>query len=164
MKENGMKAKLPDIVYLAEWLNDPSIMSYSNVLFSYKIVKNKRIIQQFFDELKPALEAWKEYKKYDEERLELWRQHAKKDKDWNPVTLKMWNDSVFDFEDKEKFEEAFTALRKKHSKAIKAYEQKIKEANETEYEINLDKIKQKELPSNMSPQDLEKISFIVDFS
>jgi hypothetical protein len=119
--------------------------------FAYMVVRNLSIIKPEIEALEEALKTSEEFNTYEKARLELAKEHAKKDESGNPITYKDEIDGLekYNIVDQDAFDEAFKVLREEHKQAIEDREQQIKEQNEilkTESTLQLHKIALSDIP------------------
>lgn len=139
--------------------------------FSYRIIKNLRIVQKeigiFDDIIKPS----KEYtEKYQPEIEKIAKEFCKKDPGGNPVPRQAPNGQImYDFEpeQKEKFDKKIEALEKSSKfvsivEARKKQIEKYTELMEQPCEVAFMKIPQKSLPETISPRLLEMIFELIE--
>ena len=105
-----------------------------------------------------------DFKKFEEERVELAKKHSKKDKKGEVKTITNKGVQEFDIESQEKFDKDFEALKKTHKTAIDNREKQIKEYKElveTEAETEVYKIKLSDVPSDISVAQMEIIKELI---
>lgn len=153
--------KKKDVIKLYNALN--SINGLKGVKFNYAVAKNKRILENERGAMEKALEQSDEFKKYESERVELCIKYAEKDKKGNPV---MVNNNYKIEEKKEKtFEKEFEKLQKEHKSSIKEREKQFEEYNkllEEKVEIKLHKIKEEDIPEDITTNQLDSIFDILE--
>ena len=121
---------------------------------SYGVAKNLSILKPDVDALQKAIDMTDDFKKFEEERVELVKKHAILDEKGNPMIDTTRNEYVISEENKPAFEKNLAKLRKENSAVIEAREKQVKEFGEllkTEIEPNLHKIQQTDLPESITP-------------
>lgn len=94
--------------------------------FSYAIARNIAILKPEVESLYKSQEMTKDFKEYDEKRIELAKMHSKKDEIGNPMV----ENNAYILNDKDAFAKAFEDLKKSYEVPIIAREQQIKEFTE----------------------------------
>ncbi len=148
-----MKIKGSDIFRL---FNSLQSMEHEKMNFklSYTIAKTMRAIRPEIEDIQKAVEPDKAFLDYEKVRIELCKEHAKKDGTGKPVIV--GNSYIFD--DQKAFDLAVGKLRENHLRAITDHEAKIKDYQSRlsdQIEINLHRIDVKDLPGEMSPNVME---------
>lgn len=144
----------------------------AHIGFTFKIVKNLRLVEaeiEIFDELIKPTDEYKE--KYQKPFEEIAKQHCEKDKGGNPIVRKheQTGNSYYSFisEEKEIFNEKVKALEEdkdvkpiveKRKKQIEKYEQLLEKPST----VKFFKIPESELPSKMTPAQLNMIFELVE--
>jgi len=135
----------------------------ANPKFPYALSKNKGKLQPIINEIRekgrPPIEN-DDYKKFDDERLELCKEMSEKDKDGNPVVDK----GEYKVKDIEDFNKKIEALKKKHKSAIEKEDDRKKEYDkfiEEEIEVEFHKINLDLCPENLSVDQMDKISIFI---
>lgn len=121
---------------------------------SYGVAKNLSILKPDVDALQKAIDMTDDFKKFEEERVELVKKHAILDEKGKPMIDTTRNEYVISEENKPAFEKNLAKLRKENSAVIEAREKQVKEFGEllkTEIEPNLHKIQQTDLPESITP-------------
>lgn len=131
------------------------------VKFAYAVSRNLKKIQPEIDAMDKSFEPSEDFKKFDEERVELAKTHAKKDANGEPET----KNNQFIMEDQAVFEVEFTALREKYAEAVKEREDQAKEYDEllkTESSVELYKVKLENVPVDITAMQLHSINEIIE--
>lgn len=128
---------------------------------AYNISKNKNKLKPIVKAFQEAIKPSEEYTKYDMERVELAKKHAKKDKDGNPVI------SSFEYvlEDKEAFEKELETLREKFKEAVEEHKKKAEESEtllDNDEEVELVKLKIQDFPDNFPSSIFEGLETIIE--
>jgi hypothetical protein len=160
-----MKLKNIEIIKLYNSLQ--KLGNLKGVKFSYSIARNIDKLTPIIKSLQDAAKPTEEYIKYDKERAELAEKHAKKNKDGKPnIETNIDNNTQsYQIEDQEKFEKELKKLQSKYKKEIDYRNKQIKEQTELlEEESNFVpyKIKQKNLPEDISVEQLSSIFQIIE--
>lgn len=136
------------------------------VKFAYARARNISLVKPEIEALEKALEASDEFKKYDEERVELAKEFAKKDEKGNPVKVKnAQGQEIFDgLENNPEWELAFEALKEENKEVLEARDEQVKEQNEllkTASTLQLYKVALSDVPADISGTQMEWISEMV---
>jgi len=134
----------------------------ASVPFHYAVAKNKKILEPEIKALEEAREPSEGYLEYEKKRIALCQIHTEKDENGNPKLTKDPNNGqeVFDLTDeaKEKLDEEMKEVREEFKEDIEEHEKKQKEFGEfikEEVELNLIKLKLKQMPEKMSGNDVD---------
>lgn len=133
-----------------------SVSELKGVKFAYAVAKNTKVIKNEVEAILDAQKSSKEFQEYDNERIELCKLMAVKDESGKPKVTQ----NNFDIEDKEAFDKEFNKLKKKYKEAIEDRDKQLEEFNkllEEEVKIKLHKVKVEELPSDITPKQLNSI-------
>jgi hypothetical protein len=133
----------------------------TGVKFAYAIVKNKRIVEDEIKLLSESLKASDKFTEFDKKRVEIVKEHADKDEKGEAKI----EGNQYVVSDTKAMEAAIDPLKEEYKDAIEAREAQIKEFSEMlEKEINIElyKIKQDDLPKDISVAQLESIRWIVE--
>ncbi len=95
----------------------------TGVKFTYAIAKTRRIVDREIKTLREAVEPTEGFKKYEEERLALCREHAQKDDNDEPVV----KGNKFILKSQKKFDNAWEKLKEKHKEALDSRDKQVKE-------------------------------------
>ena len=134
--------------------------------FAYFLAKNKRVLEQVEKDFNDALRNDHDQKildEWDQERLMLIHQLAKKDAQGNPIMI----NNIFQFEDEPDAVQQIQKLLESHPEARRALEeqnQKINELNDKDEDINLSKLpvsEWPELPQTLSPELLDALCLLM---
>lgn len=90
------------------------LTNLKGVKFNYAVAKNINILEKEVEILKATTKETEEFKKYDAERIELCKKHAKKDEKGEAMLL----GGKYDIEDMEAFTVEFDALKETHKAAL----------------------------------------------
>lgn len=158
-----------DLFVLLEGL-DALATTESGADFSFKVVKNLKLIQEEIEVVQKLSVPTKEYKeKYQSKVDALAKEHCKKDDNGQPSTNTQ-NGRVtynFDPDGKEKFNEAVEKLKsdpevksvlEERQKQIDKYNEVLKKPAD----ITLTKIKKEELPEKITPQQMYGIYDLIE--
>jgi hypothetical protein len=162
-----MKIKRAELYKILSGLNELS--NAKGVKFAYAVLKNKKAIGkelEILEELKKSSEfaiLLKKEQEFQKKRLELCNKYAKKDKDGKPEI----KDDEFVMENKDEWSKIFDDLKKKENydeieKEIKKKQKEFNSLLEEEVEIESHKIKQIDLPNEITANQLEKIELIIE--
>jgi len=137
--------------------------SLKGLTFNLAVVKNKN---RMLEEIKQVEETYKvtdEYREFEEKRIETCEKHCKRKEDGSP---EITENGEYSFEDAEftKFEKALKTLQKKYKEAIDFRQNQLKELSELEekgVDLSYVTIKEKDLPRDISTEDLETVYFMI---
>ena len=135
--------------------------------------KNKRKIKEAAEPIEKWGEVFEWFKVYEKERVELCEKHSNKDENWKAIivweeknaqwaVIKPWTYSITNILE---FEKELTELREKHSTAITEREKQLEDYNKIlmeEMEIDFEKIKSEDIPSNITPKQFSEILFMIE--
>lgn len=97
------------------------------VRFAYGLAKNKKILEKEFEIFREALKAPEDFKKYDNERIEICKELVDKDEKGDP---KMDSSGYVITTRREEFDVRLKALQERNKEVVDAREKQIKEFNE----------------------------------
>lgn len=104
--------KRKDILELYKGLN--SVGALKGVNFTYAVAKNIKLLQAEIDALQKAEEPTEIFKAYEADRVELAKEHAKKDENGEPLV----ENNQYVLENKAAFDKALLKVQEKHKEAI----------------------------------------------
>jgi len=128
--------------------------------FSYFVAKNGEILQKEFQAIQKAIEPPTEIREYEQKRIALARQHAKKDDTGQPVV----QNGRFVIANERKFRKEINDLKSRYGKWIEAEEERRKEVDaflSEEVELPLLRIALSEVPEDISAGQMAAISKLV---
>ena len=128
------------------------------------IVKNKKRMLELIKDVEETYQPTEEYRKFEEERVELCEKYAKKDKEGNSEVDKETNQYIFTDEDKAKFDRALKKLTKTHEEVIDFRKNQLKELEELDSkgaDFALVTIKEKDLPRDITTEQLDSLYFMI---
>jgi len=139
------------------------VKSLKGLTFNLAIVKNKN---RMLEEIKQIEETYKpadEYKEFEEKRVEACEKHCKRKEDGLPAITE---NGEYSFEDAKftEFEKDLKVLQKKYKEAIDFRQNQLKELVELEeksVDLSYVTIKEKDLPRDISTEDLETVYFMI---
>ena len=132
--------------------------------FAYAVAKNINLIQPELKAFDAAQKPREDYIEYNKQRAELAKQHAEKDEKGKPIII---NGRNYKVADEEAFEKEWEVLKQKHAEAIAYREQQDKEFHELmekDSTVTLHKLSLKDVPEDITSQQLTSIFAIVDDS
>jgi hypothetical protein len=135
-------------------------LNLKGVKFSYAVAKNIALLKPEVESLQKAIEQSEDFKKFEQERVELAKKHAKKNENGEPIEEK----GQYIIEDKEAFKKDFTDLKEKNKEVVEAREEQIKEFNELlekENEIKFHKISIKDVPEDITTVQMNQIYSLI---
>lgn len=142
-----------------------AVSSLKWVKFAIAVAKNKKLIQNEAEPIEKWGEALEWFKEYESKRVKLCENFADKDENWKPVTVWPANNSSYKIKDQLKFEAALNILREEYKDAIQERDTQIKDyikVLEEEIPIEFSKVKEADLPSDITAWQLWEILFMID--
>ncbi len=144
-----------------------SVGDLQGVKFAYAVSKNIYTIKPHIEALQASVASTEEFQQYEKERVELAKKHAKKNKEGNPITNTNLDNNTqsYEIENEDKFQKELEKLQEKHKNALQEREKQIekyKELLQEEANIELHKIKVKDLPEKITPQQMTGLFPIVE--
>jgi hypothetical protein len=139
---------------LASFLEDIKKLNLTGKV-AYAIAKNRKILETEIETLQESIKAREDFTKYNTERIELAKKHARKDEKGNPLTKD--NGGKYDIEDIDAFEKEFETLKETHKEAIDYRQKQIEDFNameEEESKIVFHMIEESEIPENATAQEV----------
>jgi hypothetical protein len=135
-------------------------LNLKGVKFSYSVSKNIALLKPEIESLQKAVEQSEDFKKFEQERIELAKKYAKENDSGEPVE----ENGKFILEDKEAFKKDFADLKEKNKGVIEAREAQIKEFNELlekENDIKFHKISIKDVPEDITTVQMNQIYSLI---
>lgn len=151
--------------YLTFYEEASKLDNLKGVKFAYWISRNKAKIEPEINAVNKASIPSPAYDAYDKERVELAKNHSKKDEKGNPVTKMIGHRSNFVIEDQKVFDSELKALQEKHKDAIEEREKQVKEVEDLlkeEITLELYRIPLNIIPEDISVEQMNIIQFLVD--
>ncbi len=151
--------KKQKIIELYQALN--SLGNLSGVKFSYAVVRNINILKPEIEALQEVIKPSEEFTKYEQERIELAKEHSKKDDKGEPMS----ENNKFILEDEKKFEKEFEKLKEKNKKVFDDRQKQIDEyitLLETESSMELFKIDISDVPEGITTQQMNSIYELIE--
>lgn len=156
--------KNKDLFELRDVLEDIIKTNYkSSIEFSFKIIKNKKLVEDAVNELREALKPDQDYLVYDQKRIELLKKYSTNEN--GEIGTKNIGNNQVEYlilpENKESFEKDITELQKENSEILANYDEKQKEISEfldkEADDLNLNLITSDILPNDLKTTHLAKI-------
>lgn len=149
-----------DILNLNQALNQ--LGNLTGVKFAYGVSRNIAILKPELEALQKAIDPTDEYKKFDEERLEIVKKYAKKDEKGEFII----KDNNYEMADQAGFDKEFEEFKKKdgNKELFDARKKQLDEYNEmlkTESDVKLFKILLSEVPPTINVRQMHGISKII---
>ena len=139
-----------------------SVKNLKGVKFAYAVAKNKKKVESEIEDLKEAVKPSDKYLEYDKKRMETCEKYCSKD-DKGKAVIK---GNVYDgLAGNRKFEKEMERLRKDYKKELESRKKQIEEYNKMlteEIEMDFHKLTLKEVPEDISSEQLEKILPIIE--
>ena len=138
-----------------------SVGNLKGVKFLYAVAKNKVKISRECKALRESIQPSEEYVKYDNERLEICRNLAEKDKDGNPVMI----GNSFKDSNQKKFDKELTKIRKNYNGAIEERKKELEDFekfldDKTDIELHL--VKTENVPEGINAEQMSNLIEIID--
>lgn len=132
-----------------------SVANLKGVKFSYAVARNMKTAEKEIEAINKSLEPYEGYKEFEDKRLELCKEFAKKEMG-NPVIK---NDKyIIDEDRKELFDENVEGLKKIYKESIDERKKQVDEFNkmldEDEVNIFIHKVDFEELPKDLTPNQM----------
>lgn len=146
-----------ELIVLYRNLNN--LGSLSGPKIAYAIARNINKIKPEMEAIDKSIEASDEYKAFENKRLELVKEHCKKDENGELII----KDGNYDVEDS--YAAVYEDLKKEHADVLAAREKQIEEYNElldTEVSIDLFKVKFDSLPEDITASQVHGILAIIE--
>ncbi len=147
-----------ELLNLNQALNQLGKMS--GVRFAYAVAKNVARIKTELEALDVAFAPSEEYKKYDDLRVKLAEEHAKKDEDGKPVS----KNNQYEIDDLDSFNAALELLRVEYKESCDARDQQVKEYLELlkgESKVELYKVFIDHVPAEITVEQMYAIQPII---
>lgn len=137
--------------------------------FAYAVLKNRNIIDSEIRSHESKFDEKKDFLAFQSEMKEVVKSHAKKNALGEYETQDSFEggkiEKKYVIKDQEKLDKDLVELRKKYDKAIKAREKQMADfqgSMEDEVEIEIHNIKKGDVPSNITANQLEGITVLVN--
>lgn len=134
----------------------------------YAVAKNRKLIEAELEALQETVKATKSFEKYENERVELAKKHAKKDEKGEPVVSKphpLTGQTSFVIEKQEQFDKEYEKLKETHKEALEEREKQINDYNaflQEDIKIELHKIEESDIPETATAEEIYTLLEIVN--
>lgn len=131
------------------------------VKFNYALLRNTGKLELEVKILEKMTEPMDKFKAFEQARIELAKEHSKKDENGEPVT----ENNHFVIEDKISFDKAFETLKETHKEAIDEREKQMKEFEDLlqkENEVDLYKVKLSEIPDDITTEQMAALVNLIE--
>lgn len=131
------------------------------VKFAYTIIKNKKVIEEEIKDLEEVVKANPEFEKYEQERIQLCELHSEKGEDGKALI----DDQKYKIIDQTKFDSELESLKGNYGDSIKERFNQIDEYNkmlDEDIEMDIKKLNFDDLPENITTDQLESLTFMVN--
>lgn len=162
-KVNDSTIKLIEVLNLKQGLE--SVSTLKGVKFAYAVSKNFKKITPEIEAFDDARKADKDFEAYEKERMALCVKHSEKDKEGNPVMIKLPNGQQYDIKDMVAFEKESKNLKDKHNKAVDQREKQMADVEkllQSEVSIDFHKVKFEDIPNDITAVQLQSIDQMID--
>ena len=148
-----------EILNLFKSLNQ--LGALKGVKFAYGVSKNLNILKPEIESLEKANEASDKFKEFEKARIDLIKEHCKKDDKGKEVI----ENNEYVVEDKKEWEKAFNKLKKEHQGSVDEREKQIKDYMEllkTDSKVDLYKIKLSDVPNEITTMQMNSIINVIE--
>lgn len=138
-----------------------SVGDLKGVKFAYTIIKNKKVIEEEIKDLEEVVKANPEFEKYEQERIQLCELHSEKDQNGKALI----EDQKYKIIDQTKFDVELETLKGKYGESINERFRQIDEYNkmlDENVEMDIKKLNFDDLPENITTDQLESLTFMVN--
>lgn len=151
--------KRRDLYVYMQGLN--SVIELKGVKFAYSVIKNKRKIEEEIKLFEEVIRPEPAFEEYELKRIALCEIHSEKDEEGKPIIIadkyKLVNVDLFN-EELEKLKSNYEDVISERINQINEYNKILDEP----MEVDIMKISFNDLPENITPKQLESISFMID--
>jgi len=140
-----------------------SVSNLSGAKWAYAVAKNMAKLRSEVEALQKAYVASEEFVAYENQRLELAQKYSVKEKG-KPKTIKVGGVEEYIIGDRDRFNQEFKKLQKKHKKAVDERKKQVDDFNEIlkeEVEIDLHMIDSDYIPEGITPAQVSAIMLII---
>jgi hypothetical protein len=137
-----------------------SVSELKGVKFSYSVIKNKKKIEEEIKVLEEIIKPTNRYSAYESQRIQICEKHAEKDINNKAII----EDNKFKILDMTTFDIELNALKNDYLDDISEREKQIDEYNrmlDDDIELDYTKIGFNDFPNDITPKQLETISFMI---
>ncbi len=156
-----------EVLVLSRSLNQ--LGKLTGAKFSYAVAKNLNLAKNEVESINKAREMTEKYTEYDNERVELAKKHADKDKDGKPKMRQTANPEVQEFVmseiNEKKFQKELKILNLKNKELIAAREKQMEEFTallETDSDFKAHMMKRDDIPEEITTNQMAGIINIVE--
>jgi hypothetical protein len=131
------------------------------VKFAYTVIKNKKVIEEEIKLLEEVVKANPEFEKYEQERIQLCEVHSEQDGDGKALII----DNKYKIIDQIKFDKELLLLKDKYQESINERFSQIDDYNkmlDEDVEMTIQKLNFDDLPVNITTDQLESLTFMVN--
>ena len=138
-----------------------TVKDLKGVKFAYSIIKNKKKIEEEIKLFEEVIKPSSAYEEYERKRIVLCEIHAEKDTEGRPVVVgdkyKLIDIDIFNAE-LEKLKGGYQDIIEERISQINEYNKVLDE----DIDIDILKINFNDLPSDITPKQLESIDFMIN--
>jgi hypothetical protein len=152
--------KKRNLYELMESIN--KVSDLKGVKFAYTLIKNKKKIENEIKILEEIIKPSEKFTLYETERIKLCELYCDKDNNGNPII----ENNRYKILDIDKFNDELTNLKNNNKNTIDDRDKQIAEYNNLlmeDVDIEFDMIKFEDLPIDITSDQLESISFMINF-
>ena len=140
-----------------------TVKDLKGVRFAYSILKNKKKIEEEIQIFEEVIKPNPLFAEYERNRITLCEMHSEKDTEGKPIIIgdkyKLIDTTLFNTE-LDKLKSGYQDVIEERIKQINEYNEILEE----EVDIDLIKLNINELPSEITPKQLEFINFMVNMN
>ena len=155
-----MKIKKSEVVALWNTIEQLGFTD-AHIKFTYALAKNKKLIKNEVEAIKESIDPSEKFKEFENRRLDICKDMAKKDKDGKPIII---NNTEFDIKNTDKFNSKIEDLKKEYQDDIDKETEKNKQAMEMleeEIDIDLTQVELDYFPERITTSQMEFLMFLV---
>jgi hypothetical protein len=148
--------------------NELHQINLPGVKFSYGISKNINLLKPEVEAIEKSLEGSKEFKEYDEKRIEIVKKYAKKDERGEPKLI-ILNPKTgagrYEIENQEAFDREIEKLQKENKVILEKREKQFEEYGKLlkeESDFKPHKIKLSDVPEGITSQQMSAIFELIE--
>ena len=159
-----MKLKRREALELVAALD--AVSNLSGIKFAYAMAKNVKLIASEVEDMQAGLKPSKRYQEYDNKRVEICKEHSKKDDNGKPVMMPLGRgqQGFAGLEDNPEFEVAVEALREEYKSELDEREQLVAEyetALDEDIELDVYTVNLSDVPEDITTGQLKGIIDLV---
>ena len=142
------------------------VKNLSGALFAYTIIYNKKLIKSVYDIYSEMIKQSEQHIKYEEKRIALCETYANRDENGKVIVINdVLGNDTYSITDMSKFNIELIELNTQHKKVLGERQKQLKLTNdflELDIDIELKKIKQDIIPSEITVEQMEIIMDLIE--